>query len=44
MLGYHNHFISTAHTEEDLLGVQETVKKAFTALSNSAEVKAESMR
>ena len=44
MLGYHNHFISTAHTEEDLLAIQESVKKAFTALSNSAEVKAESMR
>ena len=35
MVGWHNHFISTAHTDEDLVAIQESAKKAFTALDNS---------
>lgn len=35
MVGWHNHFISTAHTNEDLVGIEESAKKAFTALGNS---------
>ena len=35
MVGWHNHFISTAHTHEDLVGIEESAKKAFTALGNS---------
>ena len=32
MLGYHNHFISTAHSEEDLETVIQVAKEAFTTL------------
>ena len=35
MVGWHNHFISTAHTNEDLVAIEESAKKAFTALGNS---------
>ena len=35
MVGWHNHFISTAHTDEDLVAIQESAKKAFIALDNS---------
>ena len=35
MVGWHNHFISTAHTNEDLVGIEESAKKAFIALGNS---------
>ena len=32
MLGYHNHFISTAHSEEDLATIIQVAKEAFTIL------------
>jgi glutamate-1-semialdehyde 2,1-aminomutase len=37
MLGYHNHFISTAHTEDDLTRALEIVDDAFTALGPPSE-------
>ena len=35
MLGYHNHFISTAHSEEDLETVIKVAKEAFTTLKKN---------
>ena len=35
MLGYHNHFISTAHSEEDLETVIQVAKEAFTTLKKN---------
>jgi glutamate-1-semialdehyde aminotransferase len=35
MLGYHNHFISTAHSEEDLETVILVAKEAFTTLKKN---------
>ena len=35
MLGYHNHFISTAHSEEDLENVIQVAKEAFTTLKKN---------
>ena len=32
MLGYHNHFISTAHSAEDLVTIIQVAKEAFTSL------------
>jgi len=32
MLGYHNHFISTAHSAEDLVTITQVAKEAFTSL------------
>jgi len=37
MLGYHNHFVSTAHTEDDLTRALEIVDDAFTALGPPSE-------
>ena len=34
MVGYHNHFISTAHTEEDFTEICNSVSEAFIALGN----------
>ena len=35
MLGYHNHFISTAHSEEDLATIIQVAKEAFTILKKN---------
>jgi len=35
MLGYHNHFISTAHSEEDLAAIIKVAKEAFTILKKN---------
>ena len=35
MLGYHNHFISTAHSEEDLAAIIQVAKEAFTILKKN---------
>jgi glutamate-1-semialdehyde aminotransferase len=32
MLGYHNHFISLAHNDEDIDFVETTAKQAFKSL------------
>jgi glutamate-1-semialdehyde aminotransferase len=34
-LGYHNHFISTAHSEEDLAAIIQVAKEAFTILKKN---------
>ena len=36
MLGYHNHFISTAHSEEDLTAIIQVAKEAFTVLRKNS--------
>ncbi len=40
MLGWHNHFISTAHTDEDLEAIKVAVREAFLALDDSSNNKA----
>ena len=32
MLGYHNHFVSTCHTEEDIEAITDIAKQAFETL------------
>jgi glutamate-1-semialdehyde 2,1-aminomutase len=36
LLGYHNHFVSTTHTQEDLKRTFEIVDDAFTALGQAS--------
>ena len=35
MLGYHNHFVSTVHSEEDLATIIQVAKEAFTRLKKN---------
>ena len=35
MLGYHNHFVSTAHSEEDLATIVQVAREAFTTLKKN---------
>jgi glutamate-1-semialdehyde 2,1-aminomutase len=44
LLGYHNHFISTAHTQEDLDRTLEIVDSAFAALPAAGERRERALR
>ena len=35
MLGYHNHFVSTCHSEEDLESITDIARQAFKALEEN---------
>ena len=37
MLGYHNHFVSTCHTEEDIEAISSIAKQAFEVLEDNTK-------
>ena len=37
MLGYHNHFVSTCHTDQDLGAITDIARQAFEALEDNTQ-------
>ncbi|HIA43892.1 MAG TPA: aminotransferase class III-fold pyridoxal phosphate-dependent enzyme, partial [Gammaproteobacteria bacterium] len=42
MVGYHNHFVSTAHTEKDIINICDAAAEAFSVLGSADQYRIES--